>query len=134
MLGAAEVETTTLLLFEYLLNLLLNTHVLTVLKTDIFSVLTRLFTQNLVSLSVKEIFTKCCEQSLKVYQTVSEALSISCYSDLSCREELGALQGIDFIFFKHPDMAKQEFCRFASKRYRIFQENGELKRVKSLSW
>ena len=133
-LGAAEVETTTLLLFEYLLNLLQNTHVLAVLKTDIFSILTRLFTQNLVSLSVKEIFTKCCEESLKVYQTVSEALSISCYSDISCREELGALKGIDFIFFKHPDMAKKEFCQFASKRYRNFQENGELSRVKSLSW
>ena len=133
-LGAAEVETTALLLFEYLVNLLQNTHVQTVLKTDIFSILTRLFTQNLVSLSVKEIFTKCCEESVKAYQTVCEALSISCYSDLSCREELGVLRGIDFIFFKHPDMAKQEFCQFVSKRFRKFQENGELSKVKSLSW
>ena len=133
-LGAAEVETTALLLFEYLVNLLQNTHIQTVLKTDIFSILTRLFTQNLVSLSVKEIFTKCCEESVKAYQTVCEALSISCNSDLSCREELGVLRGIDFIFFKHPDMAKQEFCQFVSKRYRKFQENGELSKVKSLSW
>ena len=133
-LGAAEVETTVMLLFKSLLNLLQNTHILTVLKTDVFAFLTRIFTQSLVSLTVKEVFTECCEAGLNLYQTVCKKLSIFCDSDISCREEFTTLSGIDFIFFKHPDMAKQEFCQFVAKRYRKFQENDELSKVKTLSW
>lgn len=133
-LGAAEGETTVMLLFKYLLDLLQNIHILNTLKTDVFAFLTRIFTQNLVSLSEKEVFTECCEASLVLYQTVCDKLEISCESDISCREELSTLDGIDFILFKHPVMAKQNFCQFASKRFRKFQENGDLGKVKTLSW
>lgn len=133
-LGAAEGETTVTLLFKYLLDLLQNIHILNTLKTDVFAFLTRIFTQNLVSLSEKEVFTECCEASLVFYQTVCDKLEISCESDISCREELSTLDGIDFILFKHPVMAKQNFCQFASKRFRKFQENGDLGKVKTLSW
>lgn len=133
-LGAAEEETTVMLLFKYLLDLLQNTHILTTLKSDVFAFLTRVFTQNLVSLSVKEVFTECCEACLVLYQTVCDNLGISCESAISCHEEFGTLNGIDYIFFKHPDMAKQNFCQFAAKRFKKFQENGDLGKVKTLSW
>ncbi|KAL9955380.1 hypothetical protein ACROYT_G036691 [Oculina patagonica] len=134
-LGAAEEHTILILLFRYLLNLLQNTHILTVLQTDVFAFMARLFTQNLVSLSVKEkVFTECCEASLNLYQSVCEKLGVALDSDLSCREELSTLNGIDFIFYKNTEIAKKECFQFVANRFKKFQENGKLNTVKTLSW
>ena len=134
-LGAADALTTVILLFHYLLNLLQNTHILTVLQTDMFAFLTRIFTQNLVSLSVKEeVFTECCEASLTLYQSVCEKLGVTQDSDLSCREELSTLRGIDFIFYKNTEMANKECFQFVANRFKKFKENTELNKVKMMSW
>ena len=134
-LGAAEVHTIMILLFKYLLRLLQDAHILAVLQTDVFAFMTRIFTKNLVSLSVKEqVFTECCEASLHMYQSVCEHLGVAQDSNVSCREELGALHGIDFIFYKNAEMARKECFKFAANRFKSFQESGILNTVKSLSW
>ena len=134
-LGAAEVHTIMILLFKYLLSLLQDAHILAVLQTDVFAFMTRIFTKNLVSLSVKEqLFTECCEGSLCMYQSVCEHLGIAQDSDLSCREELGTLSGIDFLFYKNAEMAGKECFKFAANRFKNFQQSGKLNTVKSLSW
>lgn len=134
-LGAAEAHTIMILLFKYLWSLLQDAHILAVLQTDVFAFMTRIFTKNLVSLSAKEqVFTECCEASLHMYQSVCEQLGVAQDSDLSCREELGTLRGIDFIFYKNAEMAGKECFRFAANRFKNFQENGKLSTVKSLSW
>lgn len=134
-LGAAELHTTISFLYEYLWNLLQDTHILTVLQTDVFAFLARLFTQNLVSLSAKEqVFIECCEASLNLYQTVCEKLAVAHDSDPLCREELDTLDGVDFIFYKNTEMAEKECFQFVANRFRKFQENGELNKVKTLSW
>lgn len=132
-LGAAEEHAIVILLFRYLWNLLQNTHILTVLQTDVFAFMARLFTQNLVSLSVKEkVFTECCEASLNLYLSVCEKLGVAQDSDLSCREELSTLNGIDFIFYKNTEITKKECFQFVANRFKKFQEN--LNTVKTLSW
>lgn len=134
-LGAAEVHTTVILLFKYLGSLLQDTHILSVLQTDVFAFMTRTFTQNLVSLSVKEqVFTECCQASLHLYQSVCEQLGVGQDFDLSCREELSTLYGIDFIFYKNTEMAQKECFKFAANRFKKFQKSGKLNTVKSLSW
>ena len=134
-LGAAEVHTIIILLFKYLLSLLQDAHILAVLQTDVFAFMTRIFTKNLVSLSVKEqVFTECCEASLHMYQSVCERLGVAQDSNVSCREELGTLRGIDFIFYKNAEMARKECFNFAANRFKSFQESGKLNTVKSLSW
>ena len=134
-LGAAEVHTIMILLFKYLLSLLQDAHILAVLQTDVFAFMTRIFTKNLISLSVKEqVFTECCEASLHMYQSVCEHLGVAQDSNVSCREELGTLRGIDFIFYKNAEMAGKECFKFAANRLKSFQESGILNTVKSLSW
>ena len=134
-LGAAEIHTIIILLFKYLLSLLQDAHILAVLQTDVFAFMTRICTKNLVSLSVKEqVFTECCEASLHMYQSVCEHLGIAQDSNLSCREELGTLRGIDFIFYKNAEMAEKECFKFAANRFKNIKENGQLNTVKSLSW
>ena len=134
-LCAMEVHTVMILLFKYLFSLLKDAHILAVLQTDVFAFMTRIFTKNLVSLSVKEqLFTECCEASLHMYQSVCEHLGIAQDSNLSCREELGTLRGIDFIFYKNADMAGKECYKFAANRFKNFQQSGKLNTVKSLSW
>lgn len=134
-LGAAEVHTIMILLFKYLLSLLQDAHILVVLQTDVFAFMTRIFTKNLVSLSVKEqVFTECCEASLCMYQSVCEHLGIAQDSNLSSREELGTLSGIDFIFYKSAEMAGRDCFKFAANRFKNFQQSGRLNTVKSLSW
>jgi len=134
-LGAAEVHTIMILLFKYLLSLLQDAHILVVLQTDVFAFMTRIFTKNLVSLSVKEqVFTECCEASLYMYQSVCEHLGIAQDSNLSSREELGALSGIDFIFYKSAEMAGRDCFKFAANRFKNFQQSGRLNTVKSLNW
>lgn len=134
-LGAAKPHTIMVLLFKYLLNLLQDTHILTVLQTDVFAFTTRIFTQNLVSLSAKEqVFTECCEDCLSLYQSVCKKLGVAQDSDLSCREELSTLDGIEFIFYKNAELAKKECFQFVAKRFTKFHENGKLNAVKTLSW
>lgn len=134
-LGVAEVHTIMILLFKYLLSLLQDAHILAVLQTDVFAFMTRIFTKNLVSLSVKEqVFTECCEASLHMYQSVCEHLGVAQDSNVSCREELGTLGGIDFIFYKNAEMAGKECFKFAANRFKNFQKSGTLNTVKSLSW
>lgn len=134
-LGAAEIHTIMILLFKYLLSLVQDAHILAVLQTDVFAFMTRICTKNLVSLSVKEqVFTECCEASLHTYQSVCEHLGIAQDSNLSCREELGTLRGIDFIFYKNAEMAEKECFKFTANRFKNIKENGQLNTVKSLSW
>ena len=134
-LGASEADTIVILLFNYLWNLLQDTHILAILQTDVFAFLARIFTQNLVSLSVKEnIFKECCEASLNLYQSVCEKLGVAQNSDLSCREELSTLKGVDFIFYKNTEIAKKECFQFVTNRFNKFQKSGKLNTVKTLSW
>ncbi|XP_031549965.1 uncharacterized protein LOC116287425 [Actinia tenebrosa] len=136
-LGAAEQSTTVMLLFQYLYTLLQDDHILTQLQNDIFAILSRIFTRILPVISLnlsEEMFCDCCEESLRVYQRVCTKLKIELSSYRSCHEELIALRGLDFIFFKCNELAEMEAFEFAAKRFQKFKEDGQIEKAKSLEW
>lgn len=136
-LGAAEQTTTVMLLFQYLCTLLQDDHILTHLQNNIFAILSRIFSRTLavISLNLSEQMSReCFEASLRLYQNVCTKLEIEQTSDLSCREELSTLLGLDFIFFKYNELTEMEAFKFATKRFQKFKNNGQLKKLKSLEW
>lgn len=134
-LGAAEQSTTVMVLFQYLLTLLQDDHILTILQTGVFAFLSRTFSRTLPSLSLTEqLSSDYCEASLNVFQNVCEKLGIAQSSDLSCREELSTLSGVDYIFSENPKLAELESFKFVSQRFQKFKKDGQLEKVKSLQW